>query len=212
MNDIAKMKAEFKEKIRLAELENKYNSKLEKEGISLGIFSYDKENERYLVHFRTVNRPYDDPFNGHDAQTIMRTFPRTADIEVSVGAGKKERLPYDICTSRNPKEPRTMLKIRYIHENLEVWIDLPIDERNPELMQYFMRTQRELDSSTIGLYYGAVTPRERANLQMLPFLTFNCGHVVRFYGGTHRQISVGHLECIASSVENDDFSWERTNG
>lgn len=208
MKDIAKMRKEFEAKIRLAELENKYNEKLEPFGIRLSIFSTD-ENGRYLASVSKMNETWDKKFDGHDAQTALRLLPRTDDIRVNVGNSKYEMLPYEMETNRAPKDPRTTLKIHYVHEELVVWIDLPIDERNPELMQYFTRTQRELDRDTIGLYFGAVSPREKAQLQMLPFLTFNCGHVVRFYGGHHKQISRGHIECIAASIENDDFSWER---
>lgn len=208
MNDIAKMRNEFEEKIRLAELENKYNEQLEPNGIRISIFSKD-EDGRYLASVRKVDERWDKKFDAHDAQTALRLLPRTDDINVSVGSCKKEMLPYDMETNRGPKDPRTTLKIRYVHDNLVLWIDLPIDERDTELMQYFTRTQRELDNDTIGLYFGAVSPREKSRLQMLPFLTFNCGRVVRFYGGHHKQISRGHIECIAGSIENDDFSWER---
>lgn len=209
MNDIAKMRAEFEEKIRLAELENKYNEQLERHGLAMHVFSKDKDSDRLLVSIR-ADRSYDKPFNEHDAQFILRVLPMTEKMRVYIGHDKYEMLSYVMETERNPKQPRTMLKIKYVHENLEIWLELPINEQNNELMQYFTRTQRELDNDTIGLYYGCVSPREKSHLQMLPFLTWNCGQVVRFQGGCHRQISEGHLSCVAASIENDDFAWERT--
>lgn len=208
MNDIAKMRKEFEEKIRLAELENKYNEKLEKEGICIRIFSKDK-NGRILASVQKTDDEWRNPFNEHDAQNLLRLLPITDDYLVHVGHNKKELLPCDMCTYRSPKKS-TVLEVKYIHKDLEVWFELPINERNNELMQYFMKTQRELDNNEIGLYYGCLSPRQKSNVQMLPFLTFNCGSVVRFQGGRHKQISAGHISCILQSIENDDFAWERT--
>ncbi len=206
MNDIAKMRAEFEEKIRLAELENKYNEPLEKHGLRLSIFSKDKSG-RLLASVR-VDRGYDKPFNEHDAQLILSLYPMTEKKSVYVGDHKYDNLSYEMSTERTPGQSRTILKIQYIHDELEIWMELPINERNPELMQYFMKTQRELDDREIGLYYGAVSPRTKSNVRMLPFLTFNSGRVVRFQGGHHKQVSEGHVCCIASSIECDTFSWE----
>lgn len=211
MNDIAKMQREFDEKIRIAKLENQLNEELEKHGVSLGIFTTDTKTGRYLCHFHKVNESWNNKFSEHDAQTILRLLPMTESKEVSVGAGKpKILLPYEVTVRREPKEPRTTLKIHYIHDNLELWVDMPIDERNHELMGYFQKTQRELDDSTIGIHYGCVSPREKSYLRMLPFLTFNCGSVVRFYGGTHLQTSEGHITSIVETIINDDFSWEKS--
>lgn len=207
MNDITKMRSELEEKIRIAEMENEYERQLEGTGLRLSIFS--KDGERYLASVRKVDDSWRNPFNEHDAQTILRMFPKTDDIRTYVGNNKYEMLPYRMETERVPREPRTKLKIHYIHENLVLWIELPINEQNPELMQYFTRDQRVLDNDTIGLYFGAVSPQEKSRLQMLPFLTFNSGRVVRFQGGCRRQISVGHIECVIASIENDDFAWER---
>lgn len=206
MNDIAKMRAEFEEKIRLAKLENMYNEPLEEHGLSLSIFTKDKSG-RLLASVR-VDRSYDKPFNEHDAQLILSLYPMTEKKRVYVGGGKYDELSYEMGTERCPSKSQTILKIRYIHNELEIWMELPINERNPELMQYFMKTQRELDNREIGLYYGAVSPRAKSNVRMLPFLTFNSGRVVRFQGGYHMQASEGHVCCIASSIEFDTFSWE----
>lgn len=207
MNDIAKMRAEFEEKIHLAELENMYNEPLEMYGLHLSIFSTDKSG-RLLASVRT-ERGYDKPFNEHDAQIVMNTYPMTEKMRVYLGNDKYDELSYLMETERSPSQARTILKIHYIHDKLEIWLDLPINEKNNELMQYFRRTQRELNNQEIGLYYGAVSPRTKSNVRMLPFLTWNCGSVVRFQGGNHRQISEGHLCSVAESIMNDDFAWER---
>lgn len=205
------MRKEFDEKIRLAELENQYNEQLEKVGLSMSIFTTDKTGRNLASIHKTTDDRYRNPFDGHDAQNLLRILPMTESKSVYVGDHKYEPLPCEMETYRAPKSARTNLCVKYIHDNLEIWFELPINEQNNELMQYFQRTQRELDNSEIGLYYGCVSPREKSRLQMLPFLTFNCGRIVRFQGGHHKQISEGHISCIIASIENDDFSWERVS-
>ena len=212
MNDIAKMRKEFDEQIRLAELENKYNERLEPHGISLKIVSAKSLTQKGKIHatLRKVGDAWLCPFDGHDAQQALRLLPMTENLSVYNGRSY-EMLPYHMTTSRTPSQPRTILSVDYIHDDLNVGFELHIDERDPEMMQYFQRTQRELDSREIGLYYGAVSPRTKSNVQMLPFLTFNCGRVVRFQGGHHTQLSEGHLTSIAASIEGNDFAFERTS-
>lgn len=198
MNDIAKMRAEFEEKIHLAELENQYGADLEKYGLRISIFSTDKETGRYLASVRKES--ITDKLTEQDVAVVLNTLPMTEKMNVYVGSDKYEKLSYQMDTERTPSEWRTTLKIKYIHDDLVLWIDLPINEQNEELMQYFTRTQRELDDSTIGLYYGCVSPRQKSHLKMLSFLTWNSGHVVRFNGGSHRQIAEGIVTCVASTL------------
>ena len=207
MNDIAKMRKEFEEKIRLAELENKYNEKLDKYGMSVHIFSEHADEGRYLASVRKNEGSWAE-LNEEDVQSVLENLPMTDKIRVSAGHGKYEMLSYQMETERTPQRPRTLLKIRYIHNELELWIDLPINENNPDLMQYFQTTQRELDNQTIGLYYGSVSPRRKSSLQMLPFLTWNCGRVVRFQGGIHRQVAEGIVTCVASTILCNSYAQE----
>lgn len=211
MKDVEKIRREYDEKIRIAELENSYNVNLEKEGVTLTIFSRNKEG-RHLGSVKKVGATLLNSFDGHDVQTVFRLLPITEDILVNVGGDQRIPLACQMQTHRAPRESCTTLSIHYISGELEVWIDLPVDERNHELMQYFTRTSRDLDGSTIGLYYGCVSTEERRHLQTLPFLTFNCGKVIRFQGGYHTQASAGHVSCILETLMNDDFSWEKRDG
>lgn len=211
MNDIAKMRKEFDEKIRLAELENEYNERLEKSGIEIRIVSGDSLMQKGKIH-ATVRKAGDwiKPLDGHDAQNALKLLPMTENLRVYNGK-EHVMLPYRMETHRSPSESRTILTVNYIHGDLDLSFDMTINESDPEMMQYFQRTQRELDSREIGLYYGAVSPRTKANVQMLPFLTFNCGKIVRFQGGHHTQLSEGHLTSIAASIECNDFAYERVS-
>lgn len=209
MKDIEKMRKEFAEQIRLAEIENKYSEPLAKYGLEISIIGNSfTQKGKIQATARKAENGLTTPLDERDVQNILEVLPMTEKSRVYIGDHKYDMLSYELATERNPREARTMLKIGYIHNELDLSIDLPINESDPELMQYFTRTQRELDSSTIGLYYGAVSPAQRGRLKMLSFLTFNCGHVVRFSGGTHRQISEGHANCIISSLQCDDFSWK----
>lgn len=202
------MRSELEEKIRIAELENQYNETLEESGISISIFSRDKEG-RYLASFHKAGEGrFTKSLDEHDAQNALRLLPMTEDKRVHVGHNEYEMLPYEMETSRTPGHP-TVLKIEWIHNDLELWFELPINERDIELMQYFTKATRELDETEIRLYIGQKTKYNKNTRENFQFWSFCCGRIVRFQGGYHKQISRGHLECIAESIINDDFAWER---
>ncbi len=209
MNDITKMRAEFEEKIRLAELENKYNERLAPHGIEISIIGAScMQNGKLQVSVRKAGKDWLKPLDEHDVQATLELLPMTEKSRGYVGSSKYEMLSYLMDTHRSPNELRTMLTIGYIHEDLDLSIKLPINEKNPELMQYFCKTARELDEMEVRLYVGQKTAGNWNTRKNFPFLTFNSGHVVRFHGGRHKQINEGILCCIASSIWHDDFSWE----
>jgi len=211
MNDIAKMRAEFEEKIRLAELENKYNEPLQQFGIQIVIIDGNSLTQKGKIHV-VVHRADDrlKALTERDAQNALNHLPMTENCRVYTGSKNGyAMLPYRMQTSRAPKQFATILTIEYIHNDLDLTVEFPIDERNPELMQYFLRDQYEIDDSTIGLYYGAVSPAAKGRLKYQPVLSWNCGSVTRFQGGYRQQNSEGHLLCVAESIMNDDFAYER---
>ena len=209
MNDITKMRAEFEEKIRLAELENKYNERLAPHGIEIRIIGASFTQKGKLQ--ASVRKAGDDwlkPLDEHDVQTALELLPMTEKSREYVGDNKYDMLSYSMDTHRSPNEWRTVLTIGYIHEDLDLSMDLPINEKNPELMQYFRMTARELDETEVRLYIGQKTAGNWNTRKNFQFLTFNSGSVVRFQGGRHKQISEGILTCIASSLWLDSFEWE----
>ena len=209
MNDITKMRAEFEEKIRLAELENKYNERLAPHGIEIRIIGAScTQKGKLQASVRKAGDDWIKPLDEHDVQTALELLPMTEKSREYVGDHKYDMLSYSMDTHRSPNECRTVLTIGYIHEDLDLSMDLPINEKNPELMQYFRMTARELDETEVRLYIGQKTSGNWNTRKNFQFLTFNFGSVVRFQGGRHKQISEGILTCIASSLWLDSFEWE----
>lgn len=209
MNDIAKMRAEFEEKIRLAELENKYNERLVPYGIEIHIIGNScTQKGKLQTSVKKAGDAWTKPLDEHDVQNALELLPMTEKSRAYVGDHKYDELSYEMSTHRSPNEWRTVLSIGYIHEDLDLSIELPINEKNPELMQYFRKDARELDETEIRLYVGQKTAGNWMMRHNFQFLTFNSGRVVRFQGGRHMQVSEGHVCCIASSIECDTFSWE----
>ena len=209
MNDITKMRAEFEEKIRLAELENKYNERLEPHGISIRIHgnSLTQKGKLSVSVYRAGDK-WLNPLDEHNVQDLLELLPMTEKSRVYVGDHKYDELSYEMSTHRSPNENRTVLEIGYIHEDLDLSVKLPINEKNPELMQYFRKAARELGETEVRLYVGQKTAGNWQMRNNFQFLSFNSGRVVRFQGGHHKQVDEGIVSCIASSLWCDDFSWE----
>ena len=189
MKDIKKMREVFEQELKYAEIENEVEARLGFEGFKIVGESLTQKGTLHTYFLHDLNR--------EQAAQVLKTFQPTGRYKVS---GKDIELTYRLETHRYPKEAGTTLKISWIHEDYDMTFEMLIDEQDETLMQYFRQDWRELDNSDIGLYYGAVSPREKSHLRNLRFLTFNCGNVIRYYGGYRLQISDGHACCIVADI------------
>lgn len=205
MKDIEKLKREYEQKLRYAELENRYNESLEKEGIQLSIIGESCMTKGKLhVVFHTVD--YNGELNTQQAQTILNEFPSTEDCETYVGKSQYDRLPYVLETHRGPHDAKTSLSFRWIYEDMDCSFDMDIDETDPNVMQFFTTRNRALTQSEISAY-GIQKTRFNVNYRnFFPYLSFNCGHVVRFEGGHDKQIASGIITSVVETIKWETFN------
>ena len=187
MKDIAKMREKMEREIRLAEMSNEIEKKV---GVNCSVMgeSGTQKGKTWLL-FGEVTK--------EQAAKILKMFPWTERAKVS---GKDIELSYILGTHRYPRDPYTLLEIQWIHEEWAITLKLPIKHDDEALRGYFRQDGYPLDDSTIGLYYGAVSPRDKAELKRCPVLSFNCGSQIRYYGGYFTQTSEGHAECIIAEI------------
>ena len=189
MKDIAKMREDMERKIRLAEMSNELEEKI---GIDCTVMGESgTQKGKTWISFGEVTK--------EQAAKILKMFPWTERTR-SASDNSVLEMSYLLETHRYPKEPLTKLSIEWIHNEYFLTLDIRIMPDDEVLMGYFKRDWYELSSDSIGLYYGAVSPRDRENLSRQPVLSFNCGSQIRYQGGYFLQTSEGHAECIISEI------------
>ena len=190
MKDIAKMRQEMEQKIKLAELSNAIEEQTGIECNAMGESYCQKGKQR--IWFGEVTK--------EQAAKVLKMFPWTERSKTGGRNREDIEISYILSTEQRPKECRTKLSVEWIHGEYDMGLDIRIDPSDDVLMGYFKKDQYEIDDSTIGLYFGAVGTSERGELRYRPCLNFNCGSVVRYYGGHFKQVSEGHAECIVAEI------------
>lgn len=192
MKDIEEIKKEFEEKLLFAEIENKYSERLVGSNIELNIVNRSFTQKGYIHGF------FGNVSTTEDVGMILSIFPVTEKSRVYIGSGTHEQMDYNIAVHRYPNESGTECSIGWIHDELDLTIKFYIDENDEDLMQYFKRTERQLEESEYSSFgIQKIQWRKRP----LPFLTFNSGSVVKFVGGYHRQKSEGHAACLIETIK-----------
>lgn len=187
------MRDDFETKIAFAELENKYNEELERDGLTMSIFGRNKRG--YLASIKTVDRK---PLNLEHLQLILEKFERTDDLLIGED---NFPIPYYIGVYRGPKDVKTIMSVRWISGEFEIWTEVPVDEDCPDIMQFFRQTTRKLTESEISSY-GIQRNRWNYNYRnYFTFLTFTCGHVIAYPGGRHVQVDVGIITSIIETIK-----------
>lgn len=205
MNDIEKMKKEYEQKIKYAELENELNAKLEGMGIEFHIVGNSLTQKGKIHAFLTASHPYTlDKLNVLDMQNALNFFENTEDLRVYVGGDKYEALPYRMATSRTPSSPSTTLTIEWISGDYDIDAEMLLTNCGV-LMQYFTTTARELSTTEVNLWLGGANRWNYETRKNFRYYTFNSGSKTRFQGGTDLQTSRGHIECIAETIKGEKF-------
>lgn len=192
MKDIAKMREEMERKIRLAEMSNEIEEKV---GIACTVMGESSTQKgKTWISFGDVTK--------EQASKILKMFPWTEKAKRTKSAIDSSvlEMSYLLETHRYPKEPLTKLEIEWIHEQYLISLKIELRPDDDVLMGYFRRDWYELSSDSIGVYYGAVSSRDRENLSRQSVLSFNCGSQIRYQGGYFLQTSEGHAECIISEI------------
>jgi hypothetical protein len=185
MNDIEKMRQEFEQKVKYAQIENEMNEKLKGDSVEMHIYgnSFGKNKDKLHVGFWGVNeKNWNNDLNPRQIGAIMTNFPVTEQVQVeSVQQGTIAQVDYKMHTERSLHMNYTQLNIDWISGEYDIRVSMKIDSflKDEDLMQWFTITYRDVDSDWEG-------PKNRWNYDARHFFkyyTFKQGKIVKFRGG-----------------------------
>lgn len=199
MINIEEMKAKQARELELAELANKYCAIAKENGIecNMSCFSCFGMKHISIRHTESVCKKIDAKTLG----LLLAVFAPTEKIKVSAGRGKEEEFEYEMEVHRGYHDRATILDVDWIHEGCQFRAEIEIDENNLDLMNFFKQTTRELTDSEVSTYLGAKTRWNYNTRNLFKFLTWNCGSIVHFQGGRHRQICHSVIHQLAEVLK-----------
>ncbi len=192
MKDIAKMRADMEREIRMAELGNEIE---EKTGIECSVMGESvTQKGKMWYNFRDVDKG--------TAAKLLAKFPRTEPIRRTKSACDSTvlELPYELELHRYPKEVFDTLSVGWISGEMHVSMKLLARRDDEAMMQYFKDDSYGIDDSTIGVYYGCVSPGEKALLGKQRALSFKGGSQIRYHGGYFLQTDAEEILRIVETI------------
>lgn len=181
MNDIAKMRAEFEQKLQWAELENEHNERLEPEKVSLHIVGHSITQKGKLQAYFEPERFGTLP--NVKAGMVLSMYPVTEDLTTFVGHDTYEQMMYRLETRRSPRDPWTILKIEWISGDFDLSCEVALDGSDESVMQFFQKRHRTLEESEISSYGIQKTRYNKDTRDFFPHLGFASGTQTHFKGG-----------------------------
>jgi hypothetical protein len=127
----------------------------------------------------------------------MLAFPVTEKSTIYVGKDQYSEKKYEMQTHRYIHLPDTDLSISWVSGELDISLELKVELCSDEIKQFFTLTSRDVNHEWRGT-------RTRWNMHLrynFPFYTFAYGHVVRFQGGYHKQVSDSALSDIVEKFK-----------
>ena len=176
MNDLEKMKAEYEQKIKWAEMENELSKKLP-EGTRISIIGKSLTQKGKLqTSIRSEN--WSRGLTEQQVGELILAFPVTEKSRTYVGKDQYSEKEYIMQTHRYAHAYYTELSISWISGELDISVVVRLDNCSDEIKQFFIYDRRRLDYDE--LKYGDEPET------YLHFYTFAYGHTVKFQGGYHR--------------------------
>ena len=195
MNDIEKMKAEYEQKLKWAEMENELSKKLP-EGTQISIIGKSL-TQKGKLHTSIRSEDWSHGLTEQQVGELMLAFPVTEKSRIYVGQDQYSEKDYEMETHRYIHLPTTDLSISWISGELDISLELKVELCSDEIKQFFTRTSRNVNHE----WRGTRTRWNKHLRDNFPFYTFAYGHTVRFYGGYHKQVSDSALSDIVEKFK-----------
>lgn len=192
MKDIEKMRREFERKIWCAEKSNEIEQRIGVECDIMEHGSYTQKGKEWLS-FGDVNF--------EQARKILREFPWTERAKRTKSATDSSviELPHLLQLHRYPKDC-DKLEVEWIHNEYAISLKIPIKPDTKPLYEFFKADNYQLNSDSIGLYYGCVSPGEADVLSRQHALSFKGGSQIRYQGGYFFQTDEDEAERIVATI------------
>ena len=192
MKDIQKMRKDFERKIWCAEKSNEIEKQIGIECTVMECGSITQKGKEWL-NFGDVNF--------EQAKKIIKAFPYTELAKRTKSAIDSTiiTLPHLLDLHRSPKGS-DKLEIEWIHNEYAVYLRLTIEESSISIQEFFKPDSYSIDSSTIGIYFGQVSPSEADRLSRQRALSFSGGKQIRYQGGHFFQTDEEEAERLISAI------------
>lgn len=186
MNDINKMRADFEEKIRLAEMENDFETRY---GIKVGVFNMKDYD---MVHFKCDNET---------AKRLLNELEADTEWAIDHEPNSENVSKYRLCSSRRYSDQYSKLEIEFINKGVKYWIDLAIDG-NELLLPFFKRTWRNITVTELSTWHPMTSTGALDRNRQIPQMSFNSPQVIRYYGGDQLLVDEEEIENIINTIKN----------
>lgn len=204
MINIEELKQKQAHELANAQMSNELEKKLDNEELYVLILDNFKSSSSFHKQRISISRnPYLKPLTAKQAGEVLTKFLQEHKIEVYTGnKGEEKILPYRLEVRKSTIDNVDKVDINYNAGDIEVFFSMEIDQNDAEVMQFFKRTTRKLESYE---YDSARTRWTDDICDNYPILSWNCGSVINFQGGYRRQVSEG---IILSFVEMLKYKYQ----
>lgn len=195
-NDIEKMKAEFAEKLELAELENKLSEGLK--GYSISAHKTNTPGCKYSIWSSmdyVSGRGFMEPTLAMGKEMLER-FPMTQDTLYD----RKVNLPYVIHTQKGYGDKFAELTIRWVSGEYEVHITLKVDDF---LKEGFFNVNHRCPVDAEVSTYTSIHTGHLYDKAFIPVYDFKKSQM-RYYGGVRLLLDKEEISRIIEFIKSQE--------
>ena len=188
MKDLEKMRKDFEQKLRFAEMENEFEAKF---GISCHVFESGND---LLCTCKTEDNAI--------AGRILREFPADKEIlldKSAVRSGENKHF-YHLTSIRGYSDSKSSLKIEFIHEGIMYWVEVPING-NEAIEKFFDDGMRKMADHELSTY----KPVRRGHIcreYELPCKRFRYSSYIQYSGGHFVAQNHSAIDEIVNALKN----------
>lgn len=188
MNDLEKMRKDFEQKLRFAEMENEFETKF---GISCHVF---ESGNIILCTCKTDDNAI--------AGRILRKFPADKEMFLDRSAtndGENKHF-YHLTSSRGYRDSKSTLKVEFFNNGIEYWVEVPIDG-NEAIEKFFENGMRKMADFELSTY----KPVRRGHIcreYELPCKRFKFSHYISYSGGNLVAQNHSAIDEIVNALKN----------
>ena len=190
MKDLEKIKREYEEKLRLAELANNFERVTSIEPNVFHSGDYD---------FISVK--------GYDIATIARVlkeYPADAPIVLNASAihiGDKHGM-YHLSSRRDYNDKASRLEIEYYNNNVKFWLDINING-NEVLEQFFTDSYRTIEDTELSTYHPVNHEGKLYHDMRIPCKKFKNRNVETYYKSVEVLLDENEIDNIINAIKNN---------
>lgn len=188
MNDLEKMRKDFEQKFRFAEMENEFETKF---GVSCNVF---KSGGVVLCTCKTEDNAI--------AGRILREFPADKEIFLDRSASHdgENKYFYHLTSSRCYSDSKSILKVKFFNNGIEYWVEVPING-NEAIEKFFDDGTRKMASHELSTYKPVRRGRVCKEYD-LPCKCFRFSNSINYSGGYIVAQNHSAIDEIVNALKN----------